>query len=642
MVLQEQARLIRENSIPALIGTQLSMGFVALNTWMHEPRREVMIAFFLFSLLQFGRTGYILLADRKGLVDRRPDIFIFWGSIGSFSTGFCWMVTPFLCWSIGGGWAGVTATISVAGVSAGAVLLSASRATYALLYAMPALFGSFLLFLLQNSSDGYVLAIATVLFGLLMTVCAFRSEALVVRNIRLAFERSRLVSSLEIANQRAQAAVQQFEFLAMHDPLTGLLNRSAIGDQFQARIGEAVVSGTRVGVMVLDLDHFKQINDLFGHPVGDRLLVEAAARIKSVLRSDALVGRLGGDEFAIVFDMTTSEVGTIAQSLIDVMSAPFPLGGRPVNVGLSIGVALCPDHGETIDLLMSRADIALYAAKHAGRLRWAMFSDRLGDRARDEQEIEAELRVALRSGQIRYHYQPQVAVTDRRLIGLEALLRWDHPVRGRIPPNEVIAAAQRSNQVEALIGCALKDACLMLRRLDAAGHGDVRVALNISPRDFELCNVATLVETALLNHQVSAARLEIEITEDAILEGEMGGPQLERLERLGVPLAVDDFGVGYSSIARLKDLKIDRLKIDRRFVIDIERSQSVRMLFEAIAAVGRSLKIELLAEGIENIEQLQVIAALGCDVAQGFLFAPALSPDDAIAWLTREQPRIAV
>ncbi|MFP5075698.1 putative bifunctional diguanylate cyclase/phosphodiesterase [Rhizobium sp. YIM 134829] len=642
LVLRDRARLIRDSGPAAFLSAEFSLTMIALTAWVHSHDMRIWIFCAIFTTVQLLRWLYIVLADRAGLVERRPDLFMNYGAVGSFIAGLCWMAIPLLSWKVGGVWAGATATISVAGAAAGAVMLYSSRAIYALLNAIPALIGSVTFFIAHGTEDGYFLALNTTIFALFVSANAFRQQAFLIRSLRLVHERSQLVQSLELANDRAQAAVQQFEFLAMHDPLTGLLNRSAIADRLQARLGDSENKGRHVGLMLLDLDHFKQINDLFGHPVGDALLIEVAKRISSVTSCSDLIGRLGGDEFIIVFDGDEGGAEALGQALIRAMTVPIALDSRWTQIGLSMGVALCPQHGQTADILMSHADIALYAAKRAGRHRWVMFHDGLAARASKEQEIETELRAALRDGQISYCYQPQVAVSDHRVIGLEALLRWNHPTRGLIAPADIVEAAQRSNQVEALLGCALQDACLMLRRLDAHGMSDVRVAVNVSPRDFELCDVASLVEAALRRHVVAAWRLEIEITEDAILDVERAEPQLERLERLGVPLAVDDFGIGHASIARLQDLKIKRLKIDRRFVIDIERSESARMLFSAIAAMGRSLKIELLAEGIESLAQLQVIAALGCNVAQGYLFASAMTPDDVFAWLETRTPRQAI
>ena len=429
-----------------------------------------------------------------------------------------------------------------------------------------------------------------------------------------------LVAVVDITERRKAEA--RIAHMAHHDGLTNLPNR----DFFQYRLHEALQRGKtgsrRVGVLCIDLDLFKNVNDSFGHPMGDRLLKQVAGRLQAEVSGDNLVARLGGDEFAIVLSADASPNGTsdFAARLIRILSECYDIDGIEVTVGASIGIALSPGDGETSEELMRNADMALYRAKSDGGGVHRFFEPEMNRQAQRRRDMELDLRRAFANGEFELHYQPLVDIAADRISGFESLLRWRHPEKGMIPPAEFVPVAEDIGLIVALGEWVLREACTEASKWPA----DVKVAVNLSPVQFRSRNLVQVVISALAHSGLSPRRLELEITESLFLaETEANLAILHQLRELGVSISMDDFGTGYSSLSYLRSFPFDKIKIDRSFVKDlVERSDCVAIV-RAISGLGRSLNITTTAEGVETADQLDWLRAEGCNEVQGFLFSAA-------------------
>jgi diguanylate cyclase (GGDEF)-like protein/PAS domain S-box-containing protein len=427
------------------------------------------------------------------------------------------------------------------------------------------------------------------------------------------------VATHEDVTEREQAA-ERIAFAAHHDVLTGLANRAGLKATIGRLVDTAIADGQQFSVLLLDLDRFKAVNDTFGHAVGDKLLQQVADRMRANVRDQDVVARLGGDEFALYFaaaqDHTDASV-VIATRLLAALSAPYTIDGCQVSVGASIGIAIAPEHGTDLDTLMRNADSALYEVKAAGRNAFRIFDDQLAREARDRRELEADLRDALQHDQLELFYQPIVSVTDRRIVGMEALLRWNHPRRGLVPPDLFIPIAEQTGQIASIGAWIIRTAC----RDAAAWPDDVRVAVNVSPAQLGQLDFVDTVTRALLQARLDPDRLELEVTETVLLGNDdavLG--DLHQLRSLGVRIALDDFGTGYSSLSYLRLFPFDKIKIDRSFVREIEDSPHCSAIVVAVAGLARSLGLTTTAEGVETEEQFALLAAAGCTTVQGYLF----------------------
>jgi diguanylate cyclase (GGDEF)-like protein len=412
--------------------------------------------------------------------------------------------------------------------------------------------------------------------------------------------------------------------MATHDPLTDLPNRSFLRDRltqslFAATKEEADGSASPKALLLLDLDRFKEINDTLGHAAGDRLLRTVADRLRNLVGEQDLVARLGGDEFAILHSVKhAGEAATLSQRIIDALVAPYDLEGHRANVGASIGISLAPTDGLDPEVLLRCADLALYRAKAQGRGGFAFFNSEMTASAQQRRVLELELREALVLSQFETWYQPQFNVKTGRVSGAEALIRWRHPMRGIVGPNEFIAIAEEVGLIVPIGERVMRQACR-----DAARWRDgTRVAVNISAVQFRSNRLAETVVSALAAGGLPPARLELEITESVLLEEtEATLETLHQLRGLGVRVALDDFGTGYSSLSYLRSFPFDKIKIDRSFVREVTESANGAAIVRAIASLGASLGMEITAEGVETKEQFDLIRAEGCTEAQGFYFS---------------------
>jgi diguanylate cyclase (GGDEF)-like protein/PAS domain S-box-containing protein len=441
---------------------------------------------------------------------------------------------------------------------------------------------------------------------------------------------------------KLKSSEAELEFLAHHDPLTKLPNRLLLLSRLDHGIELARREDRQLALLMLDLDRFKDINDSFGHPAGDDLLRQVAARLTGRLRSVDTVSRLGGDEFTVLLEDIAypEDAARVAEEIIAALSEPWQLGNHAeVRIGVSIGISLFPRHGASAADLLQQADAALYQVKAEGRGRFKYFSDDLTRAARERIDIEARLRRAIVRNELRVYYQPQVAIATGRVIGAEALVRWQDPEEGIVLPGRFIPVAESTGLIGAIGAWVLKQTCAQGARWLAAGLDSLKLAVNVSAHQFLAGDLVELVSRTLSETGYPADGLELELTETTLMERRQEAiVMLDRLRAIGVRLAIDDFGTGYSSLAYLKRFPLDVLKIDRSFIDDIPRSVEDNEIAATIVAMGHTLRLEVLAEGVETAEQLAFLERQGCDAYQGYLKSPPMPPE-AFERLLREQAR---
>jgi len=424
-------------------------------------------------------------------------------------------------------------------------------------------------------------------------------------------------------------AEARLHLLATHDTLTGLPNRSLLHERLQHML-DACAPGASVAVMFLDLDRFKEVNDSFGHELGDVLLCEVAARLRKVLRPDDVVARLGGDEFVVVAACSgtreaRSAAAAISSKLLEALTAPVRVGPQDVFVGASIGISMFPQDATTRELLFQTADTAMYGAKSAGRNRYRFFEPEMTVAARERMALELSLRPALAREEFELHYQPRIDLRTMRLVGIEALIRWNHPERGRVAPQQFIGIAEETGLIVPIGRWVLREACRQTRSLIDEFGRPVRVSVNVSARQLAQPAFVDEVRAALDFAGLHPSSLELELTESALIEDlERTAAMLRELQALGVKLAVDDFGTGYSGLAYLRRLPIDVLKLDRSFVLGDDGRIGAFEFVKAFVDMAHALQMSVVAEGVETAEVLDFLRAARCDEAQGYLLGRPL------------------
>ncbi len=417
-------------------------------------------------------------------------------------------------------------------------------------------------------------------------------------------------------------AEEKLNHLAHHDALTDLPNRLLFDDRFERAIEHARRAQQRCTLLFLDLDSFKVVNDTLGHAIGDDLLRGVAQRLRASLRRSDTLARLGGDEFVVLTGGTQPEDAShLAVKILGALREPFELGDEQIRISASIGIAVFPDHGSDRNVLMRAADIAMYSAKSQGRNRYQFFTEDMSERTHERMQMEQGLRRAIESNTLEVHYQPQQRLSDGQLTGVEALVRWPHPELGMVAPARFIPVAEESGIIETLGLWVLRRACRDIIGLPDCEGRQMRLAVNVSVRQFLRDDFVAQVLGVLTETGFPAEALELEITESTVQVIEQSAGILDALKRLGVSISIDDFGTGYSSLSVLRGLPIDRIKIDRSFIADLTESDDARAMVDAMLALGRSLRMKTIAEGIEQAEQADLLIRLGCDEGQGYLFA---------------------
>jgi diguanylate cyclase (GGDEF)-like protein len=434
-----------------------------------------------------------------------------------------------------------------------------------------------------------------------------------------------------------EKANSQLQHQATHDALTGLPNRLLLHDRLSRSIVHAERIESQIAVFALDLDRFKNINDSLGHGAGDELLKEVARRLTGVLRAEDTIARMGGDEFVIVIHTVNDQaaVQRIAGKIVEAVSRPYIIQSIEVQTTPSIGISLYPEDGETADLLLTHSDEAMYCAKHGGRNNFRFFTAEMDVFSHDRLQLESDLRTAIQDVQFELHYQPKVDIRTGAVSSSEALVRWRHPTRGMIPPDDFIPLAEETGLILPLGEWVLREACRQARAWQKAGMPFMRVAVNLSAIQFRQERLFDSVSAALADADLAPHYLEIELTETCVMaNSEESTKILERLSRLGVLISIDDFGTGYSSMSYLRRFPIDKLKVDRSFIKDLGTSPEATSIVEAIISLAHSLKLKVIAEGVETPEQLAILRQLGCDQYQGYFFSPAL-PSGGLSELMR-------
>ena len=437
---------------------------------------------------------------------------------------------------------------------------------------------------------------------------------------------SLLEGSLIDITERKRAE-EQSHHQAYHDALTDLPNRILFHDRLSLAILHAHRRKQILAVMFIDLDHFKNVNDTLGHTAGDEVLVAVAERLKSCLREEDTVARVGGDEFLVLLSGITrdSDVGAMARKLLKILAEPFTLKKRELFLSASIGVGLYPNDGTDAETLVANVDTAMYRAKEAGRNNFQFFTPHMQEASQERAHLESGLRRALPRDEFTLHYQPILEMSSRRVLGVEALVRWNHPERGLLGPKEFIGLAEDVGLIVTLGEWILRRACQEAIRLRAGAFPDLRVAVNLSPRQFQDKDLVWIVQRVLAETGLPPACLDLEITESIAMQNlSLTGEVLGELARMGIRISMDDFGTGHSSLNYLKHFPIHRLKIDRSFVAGMTRDDRDRSIVAAIISMAHNPSLRVTAEGVEAPAQAEMLAALGCDDVQGFLFAPPL------------------
>lgn len=478
----------------------------------------------------------------------------------------------------------------------------------------------------QLSGSGLIVAVALVTGGMLaLTLVITMIDA------RLKLDRSRLTTSLD-------NATDELRRIAFRDPLTGLSNRMLFEDHLDAAVADADLAGTQLALLFIDLDGFKPINDSFGHGTGDQVLKTIAERLKTQTPAHAHLARIGGDEFVLLLGHLEDETqaSLTAEQILEQVATPISLDERDVQVSCSIGIAVYPAAGP-IRTLMARADAAMYAAKRDGGSNYRFFEAHMDADARDLVDLRRDFRVAISENQLELHYQPKVDVMTGTVSAVEALIRWRHPTRGLLLPQLFIPMLERFGLIGSLGTWVIDEACRQAAQWARQGHA-MSIAVNLSIHQVRAPDLVERIKRSIARHDVDPQLLVFELTESAAMDDPdrtMG--VFEQLAKIGSAMSIDDFGTGYSSLAYLRKLPAQELKIDRNFIMDLERSSDARAIVEAVVRLAHALGLNVVAEGVETEAQRQFLTELGCDQLQGFLFAKALPPERLVRWIDSRQ-----
>ena len=594
------------------IGTVLSALILAVQ--LLSGRGPAAVLWFVAIALINGARVVLALAQSEAADDRPQAVNAQLSVYGllALASGVAWSFLALLC----DGYTTAEAPlylIVLAGTSAGSVTYGTSYAPASINFITLPLLTAAGCVLAKGGLENYVLALTVLLFlgGL-------------IRSASLGQSRFRETSRLKY---EARAFAAEMEGNSRRDPLTNLLNRYGL----EQAIRELGHSDGPFVAMLIDLDGFKSVNDTYGHNIGDDLLVKVARRIEEHAPHGATIARIGGDEFVLLFSACRSRqaTGELASAIIAAIANPDP-ELNSVRVGASIGIYQSEKPRLTEMLL--KADFALYAAKRGGRNEHCLFDAELDAALERKNRIERDLRGAIEAGRLCSWFQPLVRLDTSEVVGFEALLRWHHDVHGAISPPEIVTAARETGLLSLLTETVFLNCCAMIGELVRHGRNDVRVAMNLSPRELEAGNVDDMILTGLKARNVPAAMLEIEITEEAPVDRARVDEKVGHLADAGISIVLDDFGTGFSTLVSLKDSRIRKIKIDKDFVRDLAKSVEDQALVEAVIGLGHTLGIEVMAEGVETDADRMILRSLGCMIAQGYLFSPALPMRDALAF----------
>ena len=449
----------------------------------------------------------------------------------------------------------------------------------------------------------------------------------------------KIIGASKVARDISQRLESQarIQHLAHFDALTGLPNRALLADRIEIAIGNAARYTNKLALLFVDLDRFKLVNDSLGHGIGDKLLKTAAERMQGVVRHTDTVGRLGGDEFIVLLSQvkTAEDAARVAGKLIAALAEPYTIEEHKLQLSASVGISIYPDHGSEAGILLRNADVSMYSAKEAGRGQYRFYSEDLTARATSRLSLEHEFAAPSNVTRFVTVYQPQIELATERIIGVEALMRWRHPERGIVLPSSFIGVAEESGLILPLGEHVLRESCLAARRWFSLPRFDAsRVAVNISAVQFRQDDFTDTVLRLLGETGLAPERLELELTESVAAHGvDTVAKKMRALDELGIQVAIDDFGTGTSSLSYLRQFHVDRLKIDGSFIRELPQSAEARTIVEAMIAMGRSLGLKVNAEGVETPEQEKILRELGCEGAQGYLYAKPMRATDFEDWL---------
>ena len=574
------------------------------------------------------RAGWVSHLKSSGRIERDAPRVLRNLTVMAFASGLLWSIVPLGLPAFSQAHNVNDVVFIMGGTTTGAIIQSLAYSPMAIAFGAPLMASTVLRMLISGSDVDYIVA-ADVAF---LTLMLFRASRLGERNFiasqNVAIEATVLAESVAEANRALERLVRT-------DSLTGLANRG----HFRTVAAAACRSGRGVAFLLIDVDNFKMINDTRGHDAGDRVIQAVATLLRSACHADDLAVRLGGDEFVVVMqgdDVTGRSVAS-GEWLMAALAQPLVIAGQVLPVSCSIGIAVDTDGNIDIEELSARADAALYRAKDDGRACMRVFDAEMQSALTQQRRLDAELPAALARRELHVEFQPQVAMATQEVIGFEALLRWKHPGAGLIPPPDIVSAAIRlrlSGQLTEFVG---ERVCAFLRALDRKKAPTVRVSINVSPREFPIHSPAQTLKTVSERYGVDPKRIEIEVTEEAMFDPKRCADELKLIDQYGFGLAIDDFGVGHSSIANLMGVEIDTIKIDRSFIHGIAKNRTDQQLVAAITAVALPLGHRIIAEGVENEEDAECLRMLGCSYGQGWLYGRPMKEDDAIAWLAQHR-----
>ena len=449
----------------------------------------------------------------------------------------------------------------------------------------------------------------------------------------------KIIGASKIARDITQRKESQerIQYLAHYDSLTGLPNRTLLADRMKIAIGNAARYSKRLALLFVDLDRFKLVNDSLGHEIGDKLLKVAAERMQSTIRHIDTISRLGGDEFIVLLSqiVAAEDAARVAEKLIAAVSEPYRIEEHELLLTASVGISIYPESGTEANSLLRNADASMYSAKESGRNRYRFYTEDLTSRVTERLRLERDLRGAIERDEIFVVYQPQIELATRRVIGAEALMRWRHPGRGLVLPASFIPVAEDSGLILPLGEHILRESCVLARQWYHRYGFDVGIAVNISAVQFRQKDFTEVVLRVLADTGISPSCLELEVTESVVMQGvESAIEKMRILGAHGIKIALDDFGTGYSSLSYLRQFHVDRLKIDQSFIDDLPDSTDAEAIIRAIVAMGRSLGLHVIAEGVETEVQAQFLQSIECDESQGYLYAKPMMARDFEAWLT--------
>ena len=452
-----------------------------------------------------------------------------------------------------------------------------------------------------------------------------------------------LTSSLDITDRKR--AENHLFYMAHHDVLTNLANRALLSDRLRREIARTRRGDSPFALHLIDLDGFKDINDGLGHQVGDEFLVEVGNRLRTVVRDTDTVARLGGDEFAVLQTRVTRNEDAVdmANRILEAINTPWSHAGEQVSLSASIGITVHPTDGTDVQELLRNSDLAMYRAKHDGGKIFRFYASDMDRRARASLILDADMRSAIDKEQFVLHYQPQIALRTGRVTGAEALLRWQRPGHGLIGPSEFLARAEENGLIVPINEWALREACRQAKSWQERGHPPTRVSVNLSSIQFFKQNVPLMVAKILAETGLDPWLLDLELTESIVMHNtEAVSKDLQQLRELGVGISIDDFGTRYSTLAYVKHFPADRLKIDQCFVRDIATNPSDAAIVRAIVSLGHSLDLEIVAEGVETLQQTTLLRAEGCDEVQGFYFGGPMAAEDLMAFVRENRAHVRI